>query len=230
MFTLFRAKFTCNSAIRYPVFKWESCKGCVWESVENSSVCAIKSILTAGTCDWLATGDSSKCHTCEACRKLKGNDSWSTTRQNGQSGQSIISRLELRLVLVASESPKPPCFVEKWLFTFLTYLTIKTLIPTKCREFLKRILREKPQRITRLIHLQSYTFDSSNSFTLTLSIDIPLRGALAKSLPRHTHISEKVIWCLGSNSERTNSFGWSNGLVAGSSKLKKTMLGLTLLE
>ena len=26
---LFRAKFACNSAIRYPVFKWELCKGCV---------------------------------------------------------------------------------------------------------------------------------------------------------------------------------------------------------
>ena len=38
---LFRAKFAYNSAIRYPVFMWESCKGCVWESVKNSSVCAI---------------------------------------------------------------------------------------------------------------------------------------------------------------------------------------------
>ena len=26
---LFRAKFTCISAIRYLVFRWELCKGCV---------------------------------------------------------------------------------------------------------------------------------------------------------------------------------------------------------
>ena len=26
---LFHAKFTCNSAIRNPIFSWELCKGCV---------------------------------------------------------------------------------------------------------------------------------------------------------------------------------------------------------
>ena len=64
---LFHAKFAYNSEIRYPVFRWESCKGYVWESVKNSSVYEIKSILTIE--------DSPKCHTCEACRKLKGHDS-----------------------------------------------------------------------------------------------------------------------------------------------------------
>ena len=33
----FRAKFSCNSAFRNPVFRWESCKGSVWESVKKSS-------------------------------------------------------------------------------------------------------------------------------------------------------------------------------------------------
>ena len=75
----------------------------------------------------------------------------------------------------------------------------------KCKEFLERILKKKPQRTRRSIHPQSYTFDSSNSSTLTLSIDIPLRGSLAKSLPHHIHISEKVSWCLGSSS-RENQF------------------------
>ena len=58
-----------------------------------------------------------------------------------------------------------------------------------------------------MTHPQSYTFDSPNSSTLTLSIVIPLRGFLAKSLPRHIHISEKIIWCLGSSS-RENQFIW----------------------
>ena len=33
---LFRAKFACNLAIRYPVFRWELCKGSVWESMKKS--------------------------------------------------------------------------------------------------------------------------------------------------------------------------------------------------
>ena len=36
---LFHTKFACNSAIWYPVFRWESCKDCMWESVKNSRVC-----------------------------------------------------------------------------------------------------------------------------------------------------------------------------------------------
>ena len=127
MLTLFRDKFTCNSAIRYPVFRWESCKGSVWESVKNSSVCAFKSILATWTREWLTTDDSPKCHTCEACRKLKGHESWSTTRQNGQSGLSVISRLELTTYPNREWVAKTLCFAKKWLFTFLTYPTINTL-------------------------------------------------------------------------------------------------------
>ena len=38
---LFRAKFACNLAIRYPVFRWELCKGSVRESVKKAQeVCA----------------------------------------------------------------------------------------------------------------------------------------------------------------------------------------------
>ena len=143
MLVLFRAKFTCNSTIRYPVLRWESYKGCMWETVKNSSVCAIKSILATGTSEWLAIEDSPKCHTCEACRKLKGYDSWSTTRQKGQSGQSVILRLKLVTCPICEWVARTPCFVEKWLFTFLTFPNINALIPTKCREFSERILREK---------------------------------------------------------------------------------------
>ena len=41
--TLFRAKFACNLAIRYPVFRWELCKGSVWESMKKSQeVCNLR--------------------------------------------------------------------------------------------------------------------------------------------------------------------------------------------
>ena len=111
------------------------------------------------------------------------------------------------LIPVTSHSPKPLVLLKNDFLHSFSYPTINTLIPTKCWEFPERILREKPQRTTRLIHSQSYTFDSLNSSTLTLSINIPLREALAKSLSHHIHINEKIIWCLGSSSERTNSFG-----------------------
>ena len=96
-----------------------------------------------------------------------------------------------------------PCLLETWLLTFLTHLTINTLIPTKCRELSKKTLREKPKRKTRLTHSQFSSFDFSNFSTLTLSIVTSLRGTLTKSLSHHTHICEKVIWCLWSSLEGT---------------------------
>ena len=77
--------------------------------MKNSSVCAIKSSLATETHEWLATDDSPKCHTCEACRKLKGHDNWSTTEQKGQFGQSVISQMKL----ATCHSRKDPCFAEK---------------------------------------------------------------------------------------------------------------------
>ena len=100
----------------------------------------------------------------------------------------------------------------------------------KCRELPERILREKPQRKTRLTHPQSSSFDSPNSSTFSLSIDISLRGTLAKSLSHHTHISEKIFWCLGSSSKGTNSFWLMQWFIAGSGKLKKIRFGVTQLE
>ena len=45
---LFCVKFACILTIRYHVFRWESCKGCVWESVKKTQdVCKSKE-----SCDW----------------------------------------------------------------------------------------------------------------------------------------------------------------------------------
>ena len=77
---------------------------------------------------------------------------------------------------------------------------------------------------------KSSSFDSPNSFTLTLSIDISLRGTLAKSLSHHTHIYEKLFWCLGSNSEGTNSIWLMQWAIAGFGKLEKTRFSVTLME
>ena len=52
-----------------------------------------------------------KCHTCEACRKLKGQDSWITTGQKIQSDHSIIWRLKLATHPSRESLAKAPCFV-----------------------------------------------------------------------------------------------------------------------
>ena len=127
-----------------------------------------------------------------------------------------------------------PCLDENRLFTFLTYTTINTLIPTKCRELLERIQREFWERNPRekqnwLIHNLCHSI-----FQIPLLSPSPLtypwESHFAKSLSHYTHISEDVFWCLGSSLEMTNLFGWCNGLIAGSGKLKKTRLGVILLE
>ena len=145
MFALFGAKFACNSAIRYPIFRWESCKCCMWESVKNSSVCVhlrAFSRLDLASDSRLMTHQ--KCHNCETCKKLKGHDSWITIRQKGQSGQPVILRLELMTSPTREWVARTSYFAEKWLFKFLIYPIINTLIPTKCRQLLEKILREKP--------------------------------------------------------------------------------------
>ena len=69
----------------------------------------------------------------------------------------------------------------------------------KFRELPERILREKPQRKTRLTHPQSLHRDSSNSSTLTVSIITSLRGSLRKpflTIPtcvRRPFGSQKVV-------------------------------------
>ena len=90
---LFRVKFACILAIKYPVFRWELCKDCVWESVKKIHVVCIQKSLATRSYDWLMTSKSPKCHTCEARKKLKGHDSWRTTWRKVQSGQAVNSWL-----------------------------------------------------------------------------------------------------------------------------------------
>jgi len=56
----------------------------------------------------LETDNSPKCHTREACRKLKGHDSWSTIGQKLQSGLIVISRLKLA-THPTRETKSPEC-------------------------------------------------------------------------------------------------------------------------
>ena len=110
---LFRTKFSCILAIRYPVFRWELCKGCVWESVKKTQDVCIQRSLATGSRDCLATSKSPKGHTCEACRELKSHDSWSTTGQNIQSGQAVSSQFKIATRSTSkTESPECPVWMK----------------------------------------------------------------------------------------------------------------------
>ena len=104
---LFHAKFACILAISNPVFRWESCKDSVWESMKKcSSLCRV-----AGTRDWIsrvARGlqAARSCTRAKHAKKLKRYASWSTTGQKVQIGHSVSLRLEL--VAQSSREAKPP--------------------------------------------------------------------------------------------------------------------------
>ena len=104
---LFCAKFACILAISNLVFRWESRKGSVWESVKKWS----SLYKVAGTCDWTSrvARDLQAARSC-TCSKhaenLKHHASWRTIGQKVQTGHSVS--LWLELVSQSSRKAKPP--------------------------------------------------------------------------------------------------------------------------
>ena len=101
---LFRTKFACNLAIRYPVFKCELCKGNVWESVKKSE----KVCNSRESCDWISRL-AIMAHVWNMQREQKGHASCSTIGKNFQFGRAVSSRL--KLTTRSSRKLKSP----KWL-------------------------------------------------------------------------------------------------------------------
>ena len=93
----------------------------------------------------LAIAKLPKYHMCEACKKLKGHDSCSTTGQKVQSALAINSRLKLAIHSNReAKSPKCPVLLKTNFSHSISYPTINTLIPMKCKGLRKRsLLREK---------------------------------------------------------------------------------------
>ena len=120
---LFRAKFACNLAISNPMFRWESCKGSVWESVKKCSrLCS-----EAGTREWLT-----------ACKSLEDAHEWSMQRswtvmpaialqdKNSRLAIQLAHRLDSWLSQVARPSRKSTLLWKNWLFAFLSHSSINT--------------------------------------------------------------------------------------------------------
>ena len=137
MLALFCAKFACNLAIRYPVFRWELCKSSVWESVKKAQ----EMCTQEEPHDWLATSELPK-----VAHVWSMQGSWRVTPAVALQDKtsSLARQLARDSFQSRSRVARMPCLNENWLFTFLTYTTINTLILTKCKEFLEKILREKP--------------------------------------------------------------------------------------
>ena len=89
-------QFACNSALRNPVFRWESCKGSVWKSVKKCSrMCTeagTRDWISQVACDWQA---ARWCTWVKHVEKLNRHASCSTTRQKVQTSHSVSSRLGL---------------------------------------------------------------------------------------------------------------------------------------
>ena len=146
--------------------------------MKNLSSLCIKKQLATGSRDWLVNGDSPKCVTCvEHAGSWRVKTVGSLHDKNYRLAFLLFSDWNSRLIPVMSDLPVHPILLKTDFSHFISYPTINTLIPMKCREYPERILREKPQRTTRLIHPQSYTFDFPNSSTIILSIVIPMRGS-----------------------------------------------------
>ena len=142
---LFRAKFACILAIRNPVFRSESCKGSVWESVKNcSSVCK-----EAGTRGWIS-------RVARGCKPPY----WSTRAKHARSW-SVAPAVHYRTkvpgwpsrLLTAwthestqswGQAARTPCLAKYNVSHSFSPYYIYTLIPTIQSELLERILREKP--------------------------------------------------------------------------------------
>ena len=89
---------------------WVVCER-VWRI---DQVCALRGISRL-THEWWP---AKMWHTCRACRKLKGQDSWITIGKKVQSGHFVIWRLELTTHPSHKWLSSAPCFAKKWLFTF----------------------------------------------------------------------------------------------------------------
>ena len=187
---LFRAKFACILAIRNPVFRWESCKGSVCESVWRiAPVCAKKQGLAGG----LLLQAAKLKHTCQACQKLKRHASCSLQDKSSRLAKLFARGLNSRLNPVTRSSHQNTLFGKIWRFTFLlTLLYIYRYTHDSeiaSRENFERETLEK----TRLIHPQSLPkrlFKFLYSLPLHCQI---LERLFTKTFSHHTHICERAI-------------------------------------
>ena len=155
LLALFCVKFACILAISNSVFRWESCKGSVWESMKNcSSVCK-----EAGTRGWISRV-ARGCKPLEWCTRAR---SWSVAPavtlqdKSPRLARPFARGLNSQLNPVTRSSRQNTLFGKNWFFTFL--LTLLYIYPYT-HDF-KRASKENFERET----LEKNKIDSSTIFT-----------------------------------------------------------------
>ena len=167
--------------------------------------CAIKRQLATRSRNWLASGASSKCVTrVEHARSWRVRTAGSLQEKNYKLAFLLFGNWNSRLIPVANDSLVHPVLLKTNFSHSISYPTINTLIPTKCRKLLERILREKSQRTTRLIHPQSYTFDSTK-FIYSHPLHCHTYERISSQILTSSHSEWEGSWCLWSSS-RENQF------------------------
>ena len=127
MLALFRDKFACNTALRNPVFRWESCKGSVWESMKKCSrLCSeagTRGLISREACGLQA---AKSCTRAEHAGDLNSHATWSTTGQKSRLAIKLARGLNSRLSQVARSSRQLALFWKNWLFAFHSHTSINT--------------------------------------------------------------------------------------------------------
>ena len=114
LLALFRAKFACNLAFRNLIFRWESCKGSVWESVKKCSrLCSEAGTRGLISREARSLQTAKSCTHAEHAGELNSRATWSTTRQKSRLAIKLARGLNSRLSQVARSSRQPALFLEK---------------------------------------------------------------------------------------------------------------------
>ena len=141
-------------------------------------------------------------HMCQACQKLKHRANCCTIGQKSQAGQAVYSRLELATHPSRKvKSLKHPVWEKLTLHIPSDPIIYIPLYP-RFKERFQREFWEKTSK-EKLIH-NLYLRDSSNSFTLFLSIVKSLRGSLSKPFLTISISVRRLFGALKSNWEGTN--------------------------
>ena len=109
-------------------------------------MCAFKSILATGTRSWFTNVDLPEGSHMWSMQENEG--SWQLDHYRTKKYSLaflLVDDWNSQLIPIASHSPKPPVLQKNDLSHSFSYPTINNLIPTKCRELLEKILRDKPR-------------------------------------------------------------------------------------
>ena len=118
-------QFACNLAFRNPVFRWESCKGSVWESMKKSSRVCTQQGLAIGSRDGLTAGKLPKeAHVWSIQGSWRVMPVGALQDKTSSLARQLARDLDSWLSQVARPSRPTILFRKNWSFAFQTHTSI----------------------------------------------------------------------------------------------------------